>query len=333
MRMKRQLAFLLMGLAAAAIIVGAYQQGGSRSASAAAGDPGTATFTVSAPAGQQPLSTPFDVTIGLTQFTGSAGSPTWGGYDSELSYDSTILDVVSVTRGLCSPAGNWADPLHDPHVVTGCFAQSRSDTGTLDTISFTCVGNGTSPLIMLPRGDASNIFLGSSLFDENSVDFSMTFVNSSVTCGSADTPTFTPTSTPTDTPTPGAPTSTATPTRTATNTPLASTQTAIAGATQTAQANFGGADTATPLPETQTAIAQLTPTATLAPGETPPPSGGGGGAVPSPTRAGGAPGGTITLPNTGTGSDSGIPGMWLIIGGLALAVAGGSLFLTSRRVR
>src|SRR5581483_8138522 len=253
MRMKRQLAFLLMGLAAAAIIVGAYQQGGSRSASAAAGDPGTATFTVSAPAGQQPLSTPFNVTIALTQFTPSAGSPTWGGYDSELSYDSNILDVVSVTRGLCTPAGNWADPLHDPHVVTGCFAQSRSDTGTLDTISFTCVGNGTSPLIELPRGDPDDIFLGSALFDENSVDFAMTFVNTSVTCGSPVTPTNTATNT-----------ATATRTNTATNTPApTNTSTATPTRTNTAPAtNTSQAATNTP---TNTATNTPVPTSTNTP--------------------------------------------------------------------
>ena len=335
---RRQLSFVLMAVAAAAISIGVLSRGGGGNAQAA--DPGTATFSVTAPGTAQALNTPFNVVINLAQFTPSVASPDWGGYDNELYYDDTVLEVVGglngITRGLCNSSALWAAVAYDPTAYTTCFAQASTSTGTLDTISFQCIADGTSVLEEVPRNGSDASYNGSALYDENGADFAMTLIDGQVACGTGvlNTPTVAATATTTNTP---LATNTATNTPTATNTVIPATATEKAAQTQTAQANFGGASTSTPLPGTQTAIAALTPSATEAPGETatseappppPPPPGGG------TTNPGGAPGGVITLPNTGS-AGGGVSGqsLWLIVAGIVLATFGTGLFVKSLRVR
>ena len=163
---------------------------------------------------------------------------------------------------------------------------------------------------------------GKALFDQNAVDFDMTFVGqASITCGNAAP------ATPTNTVQANTPTATNTPAATATptNTVIPATATARAAATQTAQNNFGGANTATPTPGGETA----TPAATDTPSS--------GGGSPVPTTPGGGQGAGITGPNTGTGGaqqgGNGLPAGWLIIGGIMLALTGGGLYVRSRKVQ
>ena len=229
----------LIALGLSATIITAFWSSQAQRAAAAPGDPGTATFTVAAPGTAQALSTPFNVQINLSQFTPSTASPDWGGYDNELYYDDTVLEVVGgtngITRGLCNSSALWAAVAYDPTVYTTCFAQASTSTGTVDTVSFQCIANGTSVLEEVPRGGAHASYNGSALYDENGADFAMTFQNGQVICGTGssatDTPTNTPvppTNTPTNTPVPPTNTPTNTPvppTNTPTNTPVPPTDT------------------------------------------------------------------------------------------------------------
>ena len=139
----------VMFVAAGSIIGGVLLQSQNTSA---AGVPGSATITITAPAAAQPLNTPFDVTANLTQFTGGTApfGATWGGYDLEVRYDPTLISVNVDANGfithtaanLCQPANNWANPQTVPDIVTGCFGNSSTSTGLLEDYSLNCIANG-----------------------------------------------------------------------------------------------------------------------------------------------------------------------------------------------
>ena len=341
MRNLRYQSLLLMAVAAAAIIIGAFARGDGGNAVAAPGDPGTATFTLTGGSAAQGATV--DVPVTLSQFTPSVPSPNWGGYDLEVSYDPAVVHPTDDVIGVSNPCGAfWANTnASSPgHVVSGCAFQSSTFTGLLETITFTCQNvDAVSDITLVPVGDGASTASGTDLFDETSNPFDMTLVNATIACGSAvaNTPTVTNTPAPTNTPTA---TNTAGPTNTPTSTPIPGTQTAEAALTATAAENFGGASTATPLPETQTAIAELTPAATdtaaagadTATAVPPPPGGGNAGG--GTTNPGGQPGGVITLPNTGSaGGGHAASGLWLIVAGMVLATFGGALFVKSLRLR
>lgn len=167
----------------------------------------------------------FPVAIDLTQFT-PVTSATWAGYELELAYDTTILQATSDTRGLCSE-GLWANPALAPHIVSGCFGQASTATGTLDTITFVCLKEGVSPLHLVRPGASDALMAGTSLFDVNANPFVVALRDDEVFCGAPTPATLTPSPlSPTPTPTaaaclplPGASCETPTPTPTATPTP------------------------------------------------------------------------------------------------------------------
>lgn len=143
---------------------------------------GSATIAVGAPAAPQAIGSAFIVTTELTAFVPGT-SPNWAGYDLELAYDATILQANGIARGLCS-AGDWGG-YTGPHIVSGCAFQANTATGTLDTITFTCLKSGSSPLRLLRRGAPDLFSLGTSLFDFYAADFATTLVDASVACGDA----------------------------------------------------------------------------------------------------------------------------------------------------
>ncbi len=342
MRIQRHLSFLAMALAVLALTLGAFA---NRSTAAhAQASFGSATITVTG--GSAAQGGTVDVPVNLTSFTPGT-STTWGGYDLEISYDPAVVHPTADVIGGSNPCGIfWANTvLSSPnHVVSGCSFQSSTFTGVLETITFTCqMVDAATAITLVPVGDADQTDSGTRLFDESANSFAMSLTDDQIVCGSgtanSPTPTFTATA--------SGPTNTPTATKTATSTPAPATQTAVAATstaavplTQTAQANFGGASTATPPAETRTAIAAETQTAgptdtpaaggeqpTTAP--PPPPPGGGG-----TTGPGGAPGGVINLPDTGSaGGGHSMESLWLIIAGVALAAAGAGLFVKSLRVR
>jgi hypothetical protein len=181
--------------------------------SASAGDTasvGSATFTAASPGGSTPLGGTVQVSIKLSSFT-SGSSTTWGGYDLEVRYDTSIVIATSDVIGGSNPCGTyWQNTALTPEVVSLCFRQSSAFTATLETITFTCnkTKSGVSAIHIVPTTDPSRTAYGSVLFDEVAVPFDMTFVDGSITCGLV--PTSTPAGTPTQTDTP-APTSTPAP--------------------------------------------------------------------------------------------------------------------------
>ena len=204
------LAVITLMAVAIPVGVGMPWSGGSTTVQAATA---AATFTITAPGAAQPVGTPFDITANLSAVTfDPVNSPSWGGYDFELQYDNTLLSVGTVAPTLC-PSAMWGNPQNVPNVVTGCAFQNSTATGVLETIQLTCIASGTSALHMLPRNDPQMTALGTALFDQNAVDFLMTYVDASVTCGTPPTGTATNTPSPTNTATP---TSTFTPSPTVT---------------------------------------------------------------------------------------------------------------------
>ncbi len=175
-------------LALLATLVGLTIRLGTDRASAAA----NATFSVTAPAGAQPLGTQFAVTVDLSGVTFDANSLYWVGYDLELDYDRNVLSVSAVNPTLC-PRSDWASPQSDP-VVTGClFQRSTIAAGTLETVTFNCVADGTSAL-HLPPHFGSTVGSGNGLFNFEGADFNMTRLDASVVCGTGvNGPTATPT--------------------------------------------------------------------------------------------------------------------------------------------
>src|SRR5262245_40099701 len=121
--------------AIAAVAIGLAAAWGHDAAVGRAANEGSATISISAPSLAQPLNAPFEVQANLSSFT-PGQSTRWGGYDVEIAYDATVLQVTADTRGLCSASG-WANTSLSPHVVTGCAFESQSGTGVLDTLTLT----------------------------------------------------------------------------------------------------------------------------------------------------------------------------------------------------
>jgi hypothetical protein len=156
-------------------------------------DIGSATIAVNPPSGQQVIGAPFQAPIDLISFAPGT-STTWAGYQLELAYDGTLLQANSSARGLCS-AEWWANPQLAPYVVSGCIAQSSTSTGTLETITFTCLRTGSSSLHLILPGESDPV--GTQLFDDNASPFATTLVDGSVACAGAGlTPTPSPAPTP-----------------------------------------------------------------------------------------------------------------------------------------
>ena len=117
-------------------------------------------------------------------------STTWAGYNIELAYDTTVLQANSGVPGLC-PSATWGTPELAPFVISACVFQESTATGTLETITFTCLKNGVSPLRLVSPDALDKPIQGTQLFDVNAVPFATTLVSGSVTCGGPD-PTATP---------------------------------------------------------------------------------------------------------------------------------------------
>jgi hypothetical protein len=233
------------------------------SASAAPGDPGTATFTLVGPASAVTVGNSVDVPLNLSQFTPSGASPNWGGYDVNVKYDATpgVVQATADVIGASSPCGAfWANNELTPQVVSGCaFQASTLSAITLETITFKCLKDGIAQLHFMAQGEPGGDGVGSDLFDANSSPFAMTLVDATITCVGGATPTNTATATATNT---------ATPTATKTNTPTATntaTNTATATATKTNTPTATNTATNTPTPTNTTVAAPTntnTPTAT-----------------------------------------------------------------------
>jgi hypothetical protein len=231
-------ALTLIALVATAVFIG------SRSAPTPglAASPGSATFTVVSPVGSTPLGNSVDVPVDLSSFTPGT-STTWGGYDLELKYDGSP-GVVTATNDVIGPSNPcgffWANNALVPHVVSGCAFQASTFTGTLETITFQCLADGVAPIHIVLRTDSGKEGTGSGLFDATAIDFDMTMVDGSITCGTGG-PTSTPTATATSTNTP---TPTNSPTATSTAPTATPTSTATPGGPATiCSTNVGGPPT------------------------------------------------------------------------------------------
>ena len=237
---------LITAVAVAVVLVLA--GGGASTTRAAPGDPGTATITLVPSASSAALGHTLTVDVNLTQFAPGTGVPgaSWGGYDLDIGYDTGVATATGSVIGGSSPCGVfWANTELTPDVVSGCSFQSQSVTVfPLETITFHCDTDGAVDLHLFARREGGADGSGTALFDEAAIDFSMTFVDASFSCGSSVVNTPTSTATPTITNTPS-PTNTSTATRTPTNTSIPATMTAIAVATQTALANAPTPGTAT----------------------------------------------------------------------------------------
>ena len=95
--MKRFLTLCTLG---AAIICAAVLGTNAYPSSSTAASVGQATFQASVPGGSVPLNSTVDVPFNLTSFTPGI-SPTWGGYDLEVSYNAAVVtptvDVVGAS--------------------------------------------------------------------------------------------------------------------------------------------------------------------------------------------------------------------------------------------
>ena len=145
-----------------------------------AGPPNTATLSIVAPSASQALNLPFLVTADLTSVIPRPGE-FWAGYDFELAYDTTILQVGYVAPGLC-PKTHWGGPYQTPRVVTGCYGLTSTDTGTLENIVVQCLRDGTSSLHIVPWADPTAFGSGTQLFNFRADPYVLTRVDATVTC-------------------------------------------------------------------------------------------------------------------------------------------------------
>jgi hypothetical protein len=139
------------------------------------GGPGSATMAIVAPASSQAWNLPFIVKMNLTAFSaGSHGA--WAGYDALLEFDPSVVQVGYDAPTLC-PAAQWTYFVEDSDVVMACFAMDSTSTGTLDSLVFTCVGDGISTLHLVPDGDYTT-----KMFDVGAVPFPTTLQDATITC-------------------------------------------------------------------------------------------------------------------------------------------------------
>ncbi len=159
---------------------------------------GMATIGVSS-GGTHAVNESFTVTTNLSNVVFGT-STSWAGYLLELDYDTNVLVATGAAPTLCSSSG-WSLLSTIPSVSTGCaFQNSTATSGELETITFTCLADGTSSLQLAAQ--PVDVVYGT----ENFLPYQMTLQSSSVVCGTGvNGPTFTPTSTmpPTATPTGG----------------------------------------------------------------------------------------------------------------------------------
>lgn len=145
--------------------------------------PAAATLLVAGPVRAQRIGLPFEFTTVIAALELTDSSPAWAGYDFELAYDASVIEIVSVAPNLCRPMGTWGNPGTVPHIITGCYAQESKSTGALETFSARCLKDGSSTLrIVLPEEPGAE-FAGTGLFDEYARPLEMTFLDGSVTCG------------------------------------------------------------------------------------------------------------------------------------------------------
>ncbi|HXF51249.1 MAG TPA: hypothetical protein VNM43_06175 [Dehalococcoidia bacterium] len=282
--------------------------GGAKGTEAA----GNAEIKVVAPTTAQPLNTPFEVTTNLTKFVPTTLQPTWAGWSMQLAYDADVLSISStddVTNGgLCG--GSWGAAQISPTIIAGCAFSSKTTTGTMERIKFSCKADGRATLHLVTLEE--DPIQGTTMFDESAVNIPTDLVDAEVVCGTGvPQPTPTPTSvppTPSPSPSPQAspspspqaspsPSPSPTKTHTATATPTVRTATPTKTATPRA--------TATP---TRTPVSQVSPVV--------------GTPVTPRTPVGGVgPGALGPLPRSGDGSfRSERPAYtWLLPGLLAVA--------------
>jgi hypothetical protein len=140
---------------------------------------GQAGLTLTAPSGGQSISTPFDVTLSI-----SRADATWAGYNAQIAYDSSVLqvkDVQMVKIADCNDS-NWAAIQTTPTVVVTCVFQESTETGPVDTITFQCLKDGASELHLVTLAEDS--IQGSQLFDFNAETIPTDLVDGPIiTCG------------------------------------------------------------------------------------------------------------------------------------------------------
>lgn len=152
-------------------------------------DIGSATIVVSASRSPQTVGVGFGVAVDLAAFAPGT-STAWAGYDLELAYDATVLQVNGDTRGMCA-ADSWTNVELVPRVVSGCFRQTITTSGTLETVWLTCLKDGSSELRLVGPDAPDRTASGTSLFDEFARPFATTLVSGWVQCGGP-APTATP---------------------------------------------------------------------------------------------------------------------------------------------
>jgi hypothetical protein len=142
-----------------------------------------ATLSMIGPAEVQPLNAPFQFTSNLSALSLTGTARYWAGYEFELAYDASVIQIDTVVPDLCKPLGAWGVQTTAPHVSTGCAFQQETSVGSLETMTARCLKDGTSPLHIVPSMAPGALALGTDLFDfQGSPVFAMTFHDGSVTC-------------------------------------------------------------------------------------------------------------------------------------------------------
>jgi hypothetical protein len=140
---------------------------------------GTAEVRVNAPAGAQPLRTPFQVTIELVSISGM-----WAGYQTYLAYDPELVEVLDISPGgiaNCDTEATWGNPSVPPYIQTGCAFQESTEVGTMEVITLQCLKDGRAPLRFVSR--EADPGAGTFMFDENAVYFDTKVTDGEVICG------------------------------------------------------------------------------------------------------------------------------------------------------
>jgi hypothetical protein len=139
-----------------------------------------AQMTVRAPDGPQAVGKPFEVSVEIAR-----AETTWAGYNLQLEYDTSVLQVKSVTPGGVAGCGSqsaWGNPEQSP-VRTGCAFQETTATGVSDVIQFQCIGPGKSRLHLTTLAESEA--WGTSLFDFWGTNIATDLVDGSVECTGA----------------------------------------------------------------------------------------------------------------------------------------------------
>ena len=145
--------------------------------------PAHATFLTSN-GGTHAISESFTVNVMLGDVTFDALYARWAGYDVEVHYDPAVLVATADTIAGANPCGQfWANVALQPDVVSGCtFQSSNASNLMLETITFRCIGGGTSPIHFVPRAFTPE-GTGTALFEDRGAnDFPMTLVDTNVNC-------------------------------------------------------------------------------------------------------------------------------------------------------